>query len=101
MNSVLDVGNLGMLTVVTTIIVEVLKTILPQKIPTQIVTLIVSIIVNILFVVISGVVTFKVIILSIFSGFVVAFISMNGFDSLKEIINRFTGSDKNDSGTTS
>lgn len=82
--------DLGALAAITAIIVEVLKKILPQSFPTQALTIIVSIIVTLVASMICYGVTFKIVGAGIIGGFVVAFVAMNGFDSLRNIWNRFT-----------
>lgn len=84
-----SLGVLGILTFMVTIIVEVLKNIIPETFPTKLLTIIVSFITTIIFVIIFCGVSIKLIVLGVFGSFIVAFISMNGFDSIKEIYNRF------------
>lgn len=85
-----SLADLGALTAITAIIVEVLKKILPKSFPTQALTIIVAIIVTLAASMICYGVTLKIIGAGIVGGFVVAFVAMNGFDSLKNIWNRFT-----------
>lgn len=82
-------GITGTLAAINTIIVEVLKNILPKKVPTKIVAMISAMVVVLGCIFLFGVITPQSIILGIFGGFVVAFISMFGFDSLKDIFDRF------------
>lgn len=82
-------GIAGTLAAINTIIVEVLKNILPKKVPTKIVAMISAMVVVLGYIFLFGVITPQSIILGILGGFVVAFISMFGFDSLKDIFNRF------------
>lgn len=82
-------GIVGTLAAINTIIVEVLKNILPKKVPTKIVAMISAMIVALGYIFIFGVITPQSIILGILGGFVVAFISMFGFDSFKDIFDRF------------
>ena len=86
--------NLGVLAAINTIVVEVLKTILPKNIPTKLVALISAMIVVFCYIIGFETITVQNIILGIFDGFVVAFISMFGFDSLKDIFNRFQVKEK-------
>lgn len=82
-------GIAGTLAAINTIIVEVLKNVLPKKIPTKLVAMISAIIVVFGYIFIFGTITPQSIILGILGGFVVAFISMFGFDSLKDVFERF------------
>ena len=81
-------GIAGTLAAINTIIVEVLKNVLPKKIPTKLVAMISAIIVVFGYIFIFGTITPQSIILGILGGFVVAFISMFGFDSLKDVFER-------------
>lgn len=89
-------GMIGVLAAVVAIIVEVLKNVLPQSIPTKLLTMIVSFVVVLVYTFVFGTVTLPSIVLAIFGGFVISFISMFGFDQFKEVINRFTGGEKKD-----
>lgn len=94
-------GVAGTLAAINVIIVEVLKNILPKKIPTKLVAMISAMIVVLGYIFIFGTITPQSIILGILGGFVVAFISMFGFDSLKDIFERFkikedSGGEKNE-----
>lgn len=82
-------GIAGTLAAINTIIVEVLKNVLPKKVPTKLVAMISALVVVLGYIFIFGTITPQSIILGILGGFVVAFISMFGFDSLKDIFNRF------------
>lgn len=82
-------GIAGTLAAINTIIVEVLKNILPKKVPTKLVAMISAMFVVLGYVFIFGKVNPQNIVLGILGGFVVAFISMFGFDSLKDVFNRF------------
>lgn len=82
-------GIAGTLAAINTIIVEVLKNILPKKVPTKLVAMISAMAVVFGYVFIFETLTIQNVIFSILGGFVVAFISMFGFDSLKDIIERF------------
>ncbi len=81
--------NIGVLAAINTIVVEVLKAVLPKKVPTKLVAIISAIIVVFCYIIGFETITLQNIILGIFDGFVVAFISMFGFDALKDIFNRF------------
>lgn len=86
-------GVLGALSALTNIIVELVKGYLP-KVPTKIVTLIVSIIVCLVYAIMEMGFVAPALVFGIFGGFVVAYIAMNGFDTLRDITNRFKLEDK-------
>lgn len=83
-------GSVGVLVALTMVIVEVLKNIVPKSFPTKVLTLIVAIVVGIAALVISGGIGVIPVIEQVLGSFVVAFISMNGFDGLKELVERIT-----------
>ena len=85
-------GSISSMAFLTMIIVEVLKNIIPKKFPTQILVLIVALIIAIIvpFLAPGVVISFATIASSILNGFIIAFISMNGFDSLKKMWERIT-----------
>lgn len=78
------------LTALTTVIVEVLKNALPKKFPTKALTVVIALAITITLGITSFGYAASTIILCALAGFIVAFISMNGFDSLKEIWKRFS-----------
>lgn len=84
------ITDLGALAALTSIIVQVLKKIVPSKFPTQALVIIVALFVTTLASVMFYGVMLKAIGVGLISGFVVAFIAMEGFDSLKNIWTRFT-----------
>ena len=84
------ISDLGALAALTSIIVQVLKKIVPSKFPTQALAIIVALFVTTLASVMYYGVMLSSFGIGILSGFVVAFIAMEGFDSLKNIWNRFT-----------
>lgn len=84
-------GAAGVLATITSIIVQVLKNIFPKKFPTRLLTLIVALVVVIGNTLITGPITFGSIVSALFTSFVVAFISMFGFDSVKDIIKKCGG----------
>lgn len=86
----ISLTDLGALAALTTVIVQVLKQILPKKFPTKVLTIIVSLILSLAAALICFDAILKAVGIGILTGFIVAFVSMNGFDSLKEIWNRFT-----------
>lgn len=83
-------SSLGILVFATTIIVEVLKKILPDKIPTQLLTVAVSILCAVGMTLCLPEITVAAVIKGIFTGFAASFISMNGFDTFKNLYGRFT-----------
>lgn len=84
------IGLVGLCAAATSIVVQVLKNVIPKSFPTKILTTIVSFIVVLGYTFGFETVTIPTLVSSIFSGFVVSFVSMFGFDSLKETIGRFT-----------
>lgn len=91
-----SIADLGALVALTAIVVEVLKKILPQKFPTQALTIIVSIIITIGTSIVCFGIAPKIICGAAMGGFIVAFVAMNGFDSLKNIWNKFNVANFND-----
>lgn len=89
-------GTVGILAAATSIITEVLKAVLPKKFPTKILAMIVSFVVTLVYTFITGPLTATTVVMALFGGFVVSFVSIFGFDQFKEIINRFTGGEKSD-----
>lgn len=85
-----SIVDIGVLAALVTIIVEVLKQILPKAFPTQILATGISILTSLLACFSFYQVNPESIFLGTILGFIVAFVSMKGFDSLKEIIMRFT-----------
>ena len=94
--TVLGLGTLGELSIMaflTMLVVETLKQVVPKKVPTALLTLIVALIIAIVIPLIAPGVTVTIasVLTSILNGFVTAFISMNGFDSLKQLWTRMKG----------
>ena len=94
----LGLGTLSALSVMaflTMIVVEVLKQIVPKKFPTKALTVIVALLIAVIVPLLApgAVVSFAFIATNVLNGFIVAFISMNGFDSLKDIWERVKGKD--------
>lgn len=83
------IGVVGILAAIVSVIVEVLKGILPKSFPTKLLVLIVSLIVTLAAIIVFCEVSFKIICAGIVGSFVVSFISMYGWDSLKSIYDRF------------
>lgn len=86
----ISLTDLGILAALTTIITEVLKAILPKEFPTQVLTVIVSLFLTISTTVAIQGSTLGPIITGILFGFIIAFVSMKGFDALKEVFSRYT-----------
>lgn len=82
-------GIIGILVIIVNIITEVLKAIVPKQFPTKALAILVSFFVTIGFVLIFCTISIKMFALSIIGSFVVAFISMYGWDTFNEIISRF------------
>ena len=78
------------LTALTTVIVEVLKNTLPKNFPTKALTVIIALAITLTLGITSFGCAASTILICTLTGFIVAFISMNGFDSLKEIWKRFS-----------
>lgn len=89
----LDTGvtltDLGALAALTTIIVQVLKNLLPKKIPTQAVAVVVALALSICTALVYFASPLEAVGVGIVIGLVTAFASMNGFDALKNIWERF------------
>lgn len=84
-------GGIGMLSVFVSVIVEILKKKIPQKIPTQLVTIFVSLLVVFGTLVFDEEVTISKCVMSIYTSFIVSFISMFGFDTFKELVQKCGG----------
>lgn len=86
-------GVLGALAALTNIVVELVKGYLP-KVPTKIVTLIVAIIICLIYAIMEMGFVAPALVFGVFGGFVIAYAAMNGFDTLKDICNRFKLEDR-------
>lgn len=86
-------GMVGILATLVTIVVQVLKNVLPESIPTKLLTLIVALILTVAATLIFSGITVETIFFSIFGSFIVAYASMFGFDTMKELFERFKKSD--------
>ena len=86
----ITLSDLGVLTALTTVLVEVLKTILPKKFPTKALTVIIGLTLTLVLVILGFGAGVTNIVIGTLAGLVVSFISMNGFDALKDIWERFT-----------
>lgn len=82
-------SGLGTLAVIVNIIVELSKAFIPKKVPTQLVTIIVSLIVCLITVFLFCEAGIKTIMIGILMTPIVAFTSMNGFDTVNELWKRF------------
>ena len=91
-----SLSYLGILAFLTMILVEDLKQIVSKSFPTQLLTIIVSLVLSILLPIFCGTLTFASLGTSILNGFIAAFISMNGFDSLKNIWEKLNNRDLSD-----
>ena len=96
LNASTVLGGLGALAAVVNIIVEISKAFIPKKVPTQLVTIIISLIVCLAFIFLFCEICTKTIVLGIFMTPIVAFTSMNGFDTLNNLIKRFQPIKKED-----
>ena len=88
--------DLSILATITTVLVQFLKQIVPKKFPTQILTLIVGIITTVIYVAVVAGFSATTVISAILMGCITAFISMNGFDALKDIWSRVSGKQSGD-----
>ena len=96
LNASTILGGLGALAAIVNVIVELSKAFIPKKVPTQLVTIIVSLIVCLVFVFLFCEIGIKTIIFGIFMTPIVAFTSMNGFDTLTKLWKRFQLGQKED-----
>lgn len=83
------ISDLGALAALTTLIVQILKKKLPSSFPTKILTIIVAIVISFIASLLYCGTLLKAIVMGILMGTVVAYVAMNGFDSVKSIWNRF------------
>lgn len=84
-------GIIVVMAVIVSVITQVLKNILPERLRTRVLVLFVSIFVVFGYSLATLPITAVMIFNSICSSFIVAFISMFGFDSLKDVIKRCGG----------
>ena len=83
-------GVLGGLAAIVNIVVQLIKDYFP-KIPTKIVTMIVAIIVCTIYTALTmKAFNGTVVLFGIFGGLVVSYTAMNGFDTIKELSERFS-----------
>lgn len=81
-------ASAGGLAAMVAVIVQVLKNLLPKGFPTKYLTMIVSLFVVFGFIAVTSTFTAPTIIGGIFSSFIISFISMFGFDTFKELVER-------------
>lgn len=89
-------GTMGLLAGLTTVIVEVAKQILPKSIPTKVVTIIVAFIVTMCYTCITTPINIVNVLYGVAASFMVAYVAMFGFDSLRDIFKRFKGNEEVD-----
>lgn len=82
-------GTVGGLAFIVSLITEVLKSWLPKKFPTKLLVMIISLILTIGFVLLFGGVSVVNGVYGAIGSFIVSFVSMYGWDSFKELYDRF------------
>lgn len=82
-------GVIGILAAIVSIFTELFKNIIPKFFPTKALVMITSLIITLGFILIFCAISIKMIAFGIIGSFVVAFISMYGWDTFKEIIIKF------------
>ena len=82
-------GAIGILAAIVSIFTELFKNIIPKSFPTKALVMITSLIITLGFILIFCAISIKMIAFGIIGSFVVAFISMYGWDTFKEIITKF------------
>lgn len=82
-------GAIGILAAIVSIFTELFKNIIPKSFPTKALVMITSLIITLGFILIFCAINIKMIAFGIIGSFVVAFISMYGWDTFKEIIIKF------------
>lgn len=82
-------GVIGILAAIVSIFTELFKNIIPKSFPTKALVMITSLIITLGFILIFCAISIKMIAFGIIGSFVVAFISMYGWDTFKEIIIKF------------
>ena len=82
-------GVIGILAAIVSIFTELFKNIIPKSFPTKVLVMITSLIITLGFILIFCAISIKMIAFGIIGSFVVAFISMYGWDTFKEIIIKF------------
>lgn len=82
-------GVIGILAAIVSIFTELFKNIIPKSFPTKALVMISSLIITLGFILIFCAISIKMIAFGIIGSFVVAFISMYGWDTFKEIIIKF------------
>lgn len=82
-------GVIGILAAIVSIFTELFKNIIPKSFPTKALVMITSLIITLGFILIFCAINIKMIAFGIIGSFVVAFVSMYGWDTFKEIIIKF------------
>lgn len=82
-------GVIGILAAIVSIFTELFKNIIPKSFPTKALVMITSLIITLGFILIFCAISIKMIAFGIIGSFVVAFVSMYGWDTFKEIIIKF------------
>lgn len=82
-------GMIGILAAIVSIITEVLKKIVPRGFSTKVLVMIISLVITLSFALIFCTIDAKIIVFGVIGSFVVAFISMYGWDTFKEIVTRY------------
>lgn len=83
------ISNLGALASITVILVQLIKDLIPKKIPTKLITIIVSILISIGQSFYDDGISIVAGIKGFLFGCITAFVAMNGFDSIRDIVQRF------------
>lgn len=91
-------GTVSGLAFIVSLITEVLKNLLPKKFPTKLLVMIISLILTIGFVLLFGGVSVINGVYGAIGSFIVSFVSMYGWDSFKELYNRFKYKKENNDG---
>ena len=91
-------GTIGGLAFIVSLITEVLKNLLPEKFPTKLLVMIISLILTIGFVLLFGGVSVVNGVYGAIGSFIVSFVSMYGWDSFKELYDRFRYRKENSGG---
>lgn len=91
-------GTVGGLAFIVSLITEVLKSWLPKKFPTKLLVIIISLILTIGFVLLFGGVSVINGVYGAIGSFIVSFVSMYGWDSFKELYDRFRYRKENSGG---
>lgn len=93
------VGAVGLLAALVSVVTEVLKKIVSDKFPTKLLVVIVSLVMTIVFILLFCTVSVKSVVMGAIGSFVIAFVAMYGWDTLKELVDRFKYKGGGGSGT--